>query len=160
MRYFADTIVWMAKRSTTGQPSFYVPLGLAQQGEEGYDKTSMLIGAFSGTYTSSTRRRNIPRSFAKSRDRCQLRWWCPWLHSEHLDIGGSISQIYHPDRCCTSDHRWRVLRRISQRRNVPGRTFRRGLGCRCSIHGKHFPLPHLPGLRPHIMNRVEVNPSD
>ena len=34
--------------STIGQPSFYVDLGLAQQGEPGYHRTSNLIGAFNG----------------------------------------------------------------------------------------------------------------
>lgn len=34
--------------STLGQPSFYKSLGLAQQGEPGYDRTASLIGAFNG----------------------------------------------------------------------------------------------------------------
>ena len=34
--------------STIGQPSFYKSMGLAQQGEDGYERTASLIGAFNG----------------------------------------------------------------------------------------------------------------
>jgi len=34
--------------STIGQPSFYTSLGLAPQGEPGYERTASLIGAFNG----------------------------------------------------------------------------------------------------------------
>lgn len=40
--------------STIGQPSFYIDLGLAPQGESGYARTSQLIGAFNGVNSAGS----------------------------------------------------------------------------------------------------------
>ncbi|KAJ9640902.1 hypothetical protein H2199_005570 [Coniosporium tulheliwenetii] len=40
--------------STIGQPSFYSNLGLAPQGEPGYDRTAELIGAFNGVNSAGS----------------------------------------------------------------------------------------------------------
>lgn len=40
--------------STIGQPSFYVDLGLAPQGDPGYARTSQLIGAFNGVNSAGS----------------------------------------------------------------------------------------------------------
>jgi MFS family permease len=40
--------------STIGQPSFYASLGLAPQGEPGYDRTARYIGAFNGVNSAGS----------------------------------------------------------------------------------------------------------
>ena len=40
--------------STIGQPSFYVSLGLAPQGEPGYSRTAQYIGAFNGVNSAGS----------------------------------------------------------------------------------------------------------
>ncbi len=41
-------------RSTIGQPSFYVSLKLAPQGEPGYGRTAQYIGAFNGVNSAGS----------------------------------------------------------------------------------------------------------
>lgn len=40
--------------STIGQPSFYISLGLAPQGEPGYSRTAEYIGAFNGVNSAGS----------------------------------------------------------------------------------------------------------